>query len=136
MKLKEQEFENETLEERKKRLEEIRNLHKPLDRGNMMDYALKHDETHKMNLEKIKQKRRAEIQAEKQRREKLPTFNFRTSTDIDALENLREPGKLLGIEKEKQIAAQTKKKTHEKVANYGKYVKEMYWPKISEKQQY
>ena len=46
---------------------------------------------------------------------------------------MREPGQVLGIVKEKEIADRNKKKNKEKILNYGKYVKEMYWPKISEK---
>ena len=94
-----------------------------------------------MNYERIrqekefikKQKRKAELQAERDRRNMLPTFKqVRSSTD-DILDVLREPGKLLGIEKEKAEAAKAKRAAHEKIHNYGKYVREMYWPKVSEK---
>ena len=46
---------------------------------------------------------------------------------------MRQPGQVLGLEKEKELAARNKKKNYEKILNYGKYVKEMYWPKLSEK---
>lgn len=73
------------------------------------------------------------------RRELLPTFkSVRTSMDHgdgDGLEILRKPGQLLGIEREKELQAEKKKKQIEKIHNYGKYVKEMYWPKVSEKNQ-
>ena len=54
MQMKEQELEKESLMEKKKRLEEIRAFHQPLDRGDMMDYALKHDEVLRQRKEEIK----------------------------------------------------------------------------------
>lgn len=40
---------------------------------------------------------------------------------------------MLGIEREKIEVVEAKKKAHSKITNYGKYVREVYWPKISEK---
>jgi len=57
----------------------------------------------------LREKRRADLQAERERKNKLPTFkSTRASTD-DALNVLREPGQLLGIEREKAEAAKAKK---------------------------
>lgn len=46
---------------------------------------------------------------------------------------LRAPGQVLGVEREKAEMTQAKKQAHSKIHNYGKYVREMYWPKVSEK---
>ena len=43
MALKEVELERENLEQKKKRLEEIRSLHKPLEKREMMEHALKYE---------------------------------------------------------------------------------------------
>ena len=97
-----------------------------------MDHALKYDRIRQEKEHDIRQKRKAEILAERHRKERLPTFSsIRQSSD--AIENLRQPGQILGAEKEKLEAAKARKHQQEKVANYGKYVKEMYWPAVSEK---
>ena len=127
------EIENQALEEKKKRLEEIRAFHKPLEKQDMTEHALKYERVRLERENEIKLKRRAEIQAERQRREKLPTFKSMQISQEQALENLRSPGQVLGIEKEKALHVKAKKQHYEKVQNYGKYVKEMYWPKVSEK---
>ena len=49
MALKDQEIERESLEEKKKRLEEIRAFHKPLEKQDLMDHALKYE---KIRLER------------------------------------------------------------------------------------
>ena len=48
---------------------------------------------------------------------------------------LRKPGQVLGVEREQAEQIQAKKEAHSKVNNYGKYVREMYWPKVSQKNQ-
>ena len=65
----------------------------------------------------------------------MPTFRAARASQDDVMNRLREPGQLLGIEREKAEVKEAKKNTHEKVSNYGKYVREMYWPKVSEKNQ-
>ena len=135
MALKDNEAEKVSLEEHKKRMAEIRSLHKPLEKKDMMDHALNYERIRQEKELKKKQRRKADLQAEKERRNILPTFKqIRTSTD-DVLDVLREPGQLLGIEREKAEIAKAKRQAHEKIHNYGKYVREMYWPKVSEKNQ-
>ena len=64
--LRDEEEEKLTLEAKKRKLEEIRALHKPIERKDMVDHAIKYE---RIRLEKemnIKRKRQAEIKAEKQ----------------------------------------------------------------------
>ena len=101
-----------------------------------MDHAIRYDQVRQEKSKEVRQKRKAEVIAERMRRENLPTFkSVRNSHDMDGLEILREPGQVLGIEREKERQAALKKKQVEKIQNYGKYVKEMYWRKVSEKNQ-
>ena len=132
---KDVEFENLALEEKKKRLEEIRAFHKPLEKQDMTEHALNYERLRLERENEIRQRRRAEILAERQRREKLPTFKSLQASQDNALDQLRAPGQVLGIEQEKAQVAKMKRQHYEKVQNYGKYVKEMYWPKVSEKNQ-
>ena len=84
-------LENKALEERKKRLEEVRNFYKPMERTDLMDHALKYEKTRIDREHNIRSKRKQEIIAERARREKLPTFAVRSSleSDEDALDVLR-----------------------------------------------
>ena len=66
--------ERESLEEKKRRLEEIRALHKPIEKKDMMDHALKYEKIRMQKDLENKLKRKAEVKAERQRRENLPTF--------------------------------------------------------------
>ena len=92
------EQENKALEEKKKRLEEIRNFYKPLDKQDLANHALKYSKIRIDKEHDIRQKRKQEILAERIRREKLPTFGYvRSSVEIgsparDKLDVLREPG--------------------------------------------
>lgn len=124
----------ESLEEKKKRLEEIRAFHQPLKKEEMMDHAMKYEKIRQDKEHDIRQKRKAEILAERERKERLPTFS-QSRTSQDVLDSLRKPGQILGAEQEKLEAAKARKLNQEKIANYGKYVKEMYWPQVSEKNQ-
>ena len=61
MAMKDALIEKESLEEKKKRLEEIRAFHKPIEKKELMDHALNYE---KQRIEKemeVKQKRKAEI---------------------------------------------------------------------------
>lgn len=91
--------ERESLEEKKKRLEEIRAFHKPIEKKDMMDHALKYEKIRMQKDHENKQKRKAEIIAERQRRENLPTFTGVRQSSDDMLDHLRSPGGILGIEK-------------------------------------
>jgi len=130
------ELEKDALENKKKKLEEIRALHKPLEKSDLMSHALNYERI-RMDKELIqREKRRALLRLEEERKGQLPTFSkLKSSMDSDALDMLRAPGQLLGIEREKTEATQAKKLAHSKITNYGKYVREMYWPKVSEKNQ-
>ena len=113
---KDLEIERFSLEEKKKRLEEIRAFHKPLEKKDLMDHALKYEKIRSAKDHDIRLKRKAETEAERLRREKLPTFkSVRASQDSDVLGVLREPGQLLGIEKEKELIVKNKKKQMEKI---------------------
>ncbi len=46
-------------------------------------------------------KRKAELKAERLRRDQLPTFKTIRSSQDDALSELRKPGQVLGVEREK-----------------------------------
>lgn len=54
---------NEQLEEKKKRLAEIRNLHKPLDRSELDAHANKYEQFQKERAEASKQKKHPETAA-------------------------------------------------------------------------
>jgi len=65
MALKDNERENTALELQKKRLEEIRNLHKPIGKSDMMEHALKYEQIRQQKEMIVKEKRKAETLAEK-----------------------------------------------------------------------
>ena len=65
MALKDNERENTALELQKKRLEEIRNLHKPIGKNDMMEHALKYEQIRQQKEIAVKEKRKAETLAEK-----------------------------------------------------------------------
>ena len=62
------------LEEKKRRLEEIRAFHKPIEKKDMLDHALNYEQIRLQKEQDLRDKRRAEIKAEQERRSKLPTF--------------------------------------------------------------
>lgn len=133
MALKDDEREKDALEQQKKRLEEIRALRKPLEKIDLMEHAINYEKIRYEKEQALKEKRKAVLQADKERTGKLPTFRSTRASQDDILYQLREPGQLLGIEREKEEAVQAKKKAHNKIAKYGKYVRDVYWPKISDK---
>jgi len=55
-------------------LEEIRALHKPLEKKDIMEHAINYERIRKEKEMMIREKRKALQQAERERREKLPTF--------------------------------------------------------------
>ena len=65
----------------------------------------------------------------------MPTFRSIRNSHDQGLDYLRAPGQVLGIQKENEMIAFEKKKQLEKINQYGKKVKEMYWPSVSEKNQ-
>ncbi len=68
------ERENIALQQKKKRLEEIRALHKPLEKRDMMEHALKYEQVRLQKGIEAMDKRKAELKAERLRRDQLPTF--------------------------------------------------------------
>ena len=54
-------IERESLEEKKKRLEEIRAFHQPIQKLEMMDHALKYDKIRLDRDQEVKNKRKATI---------------------------------------------------------------------------
>ena len=113
-------------------MEEIRAFHKPLKKQDIMDHQLKYEKIRMEKEHDIRNKRKAEILAERQRQEVLPTFMQERNSDA-VLDVLRSPGNILGQDAEQAQFAKNKKLRKEKLISYGKYVKEMYWPKVSEK---
>ncbi len=95
------EREHVALKEKKKRLEGIRALHKPLEKKDMMEHALKYEQVRLQKGLELIDKRKAELKAERMRREKLPTFKSVRSSQDGALNELRKPGQVLGVEREK-----------------------------------
>ena len=65
----------------------------------------------------------------------MPTFRSVRNSHDQGIDYLRAPGKLLGVAKENELKQQEKKKQLEKINQYSRQVKEMYWPSISEKNQ-
>jgi len=61
MALKDAEVLKETLEQKKKRLEEIRALHKPLEKQELMEHALNYEKVRAEKLLAVKEKRRAVV---------------------------------------------------------------------------
>ena len=61
MAMKDNENEKVSLEEHKKRMAEIRSLHKPLEKKDMMDHALNYERIRQEKELVKKQKRKAEI---------------------------------------------------------------------------
>lgn len=109
--------ERDALEEKKKRLEEIRALHKPLEKKDIMEHAINYERIRKEKEMMIREKRKALQQAERERREKLPTFvrGSQSGGQDDVMDMLREPGQLLGVEREKAKATQEKKMAQAKI---------------------
>jgi len=112
------------LEKKKRELENLRKLHKPIKKEDL-------DEHEKNYQEKIK------IEREKQRMKREKWYSdigygvfdenrYKTKFYEKALEEERAKGSNKGVEEE------LKKKKQEKMNSYAKIVKEMHWPEISE----
>jgi hypothetical protein len=113
------------LERKKRNLETIRQLHKPIKKEEL-------DEHEKNYQEKVK------IELEKQRMKREKWYSdigygvydenrYKTKFYEKALEEERQK------ESKKRVNSQNKKRKHEKMNNYAKIVKEMHWPEVSEK---
>lgn len=84
---------------------------------------------------------RSAVQADRERAQALPTFaSVRNSADPEAagekeraIDKLRAPGGILGLEQKKRLEEQAKRKQADHVKQYGKYIKEMYIPKANAK---
>ncbi|CDW87268.1 UNKNOWN [Stylonychia lemnae] len=120
-----QEIEMPQLEMKKKQLEELRNLHKPIQKQDLLEHAMKYERMKQQQLEDIKKHRDLSIQAEKDRTANL-RYKIKESLNLSVID----PKK---IEDEKIL--EERKKYTDKVRNYAKQVKEMYWPKVSETKQ-
>ena len=60
-----QEIEMPQLEQKKKQLEELRSLHKPLDRKEIQEHAMKYESIKQTKMEEIKRTREMSLQKER-----------------------------------------------------------------------
>ena len=127
-----------TLENKKKRLEELRSFNKAVTKTELAEHAMKYEQARLEKRETQKKNLRSAIQQDRERASLLPTFAaVRNSADPDAtsgeriLAKLKQPGGLLGIQEGRKREEERKKRTYEQVKQYGKQVKEMYLPKAN-----
>lgn len=107
------------LEEKKKALEEKRNLYRPIDKRELEEHKVKYEAVKREKQEEIRRVREESLKAEREHKEKIKHL---------MRENVEEQK---GKEEEIQIAEE-KRRLHEKKKNYAKNVKEMFWPRVSE----
>ena len=78
------------------------------------------------NNEKVKQNREGEIKFLKDHKAKM---QFKPTNDPELIDQIG----ILERKKQMEENKNNEKQKKEKIDNYGKYVREMYWPKVSVK---
>ena len=129
-KRQEQEYVNELeseLDRRKKALSDIRDLHKPIDHHEIVTFSKQMADISNEKISKLREER------EKVYKDRIRSYDYAKYKS-----KFLEPV----IESEKQEVEQAKfkeeekKRMYEKKVNYGRLVKEMHPPRISEKKRY
>jgi hypothetical protein len=109
-----------TLEQKKKALASIRDLHKPI----RMNYIMEH----KKKIDKIIEKRRVEHD------ENMPKDDFTYKKyETNWIQKVKD--QVVVAKKEKEKKDTEKREIFEKMRTYGDMVKEMHWPAVSKKKQ-
>jgi hypothetical protein len=109
-----------TLEQKKKTLASIRDLHKPI----RMNYIMEH----KKKIDKIIEKKRVEHD------ENMPKDDFTYKKyETNWIQKVKDQVVIAKEEKEKKDTE--KREVYEKMRTYGDMVKEMHWPAVSKKKQ-
>jgi len=112
------------LEEKKKRLQDLRNFYKPITDMKIDKHQKDYDMVKRQMDSEIRRQREM---SQKQIREHIARLKYRPH-----LTDYKDEARQQAIEQlEKQ--REDKRKAIDKVGNYAKYVKEMYWPKVSQK---
>lgn len=116
------EIEMPQLEQKKKQLEELRSFYKPLDKKELTEHAQKYEHLKSTKLEEIRRSRELTVV---EQRNHVKGLRYKPSTGVRELDSQK-------VKMEEETLVEEKKKLVDKVNNYAKYVKEMYWPKVSE----
>ena len=109
-----------TLEQKKKRLASIRDLHKPISLDEIME--------HKKKMDEIAEKHRKEF-IENMPKDDLTYKKYETNW----IQNIKDQDMHKKEENERKDGE--KKELYEKMRSYGDMVKEMHWPTVSKKKQ-
>lgn len=120
-------YENESLEERKRKLAELRGFKRAVERQEILEHAEKYKKIQQEAEVTIAENREATRKAQLEVAESLPYQPNRRLPDT-------EYSRLKVLQKEQEQKEGIKSQA-EKKENYAKYVKEMYWPKVSMKKQ-
>ena len=115
------------LERRKKALSEIRDLHKPLDHHDIVSFSKQMADISNDKIAKLREER------EKLYKERIKSYDY-AKYKSKFLEPVIESEKA-ELEQAKQ-KEEEKKRMYDKKQNYGRLVKEMHPPRISEKKRY
>lgn len=108
------------LEQKKKRLASLRDLHKPI----RMDEILEH----KRKMDEIAEKHRKEFEDNRPKDD----FTYK-KYETNWIQNIKDYD--LEEQEEKEKKEGEKKELYEKMRSYGDMVKEMHWPSVSKKKQ-
>eukprot|EP00347_Sterkiella_histriomuscorum_P010028 403338967 len=109
--------------ERVEKLKEIKDVHKPINKDDIENHSRKYEDLMRQKKEELRKKRGFETQYEST--DKLGK-NYKSKFYEDIMNNEKEQKEQLTREKVER------KKMQDKVGSYAKYVKEMYWPQVSE----
>ncbi|CDW82839.1 UNKNOWN [Stylonychia lemnae] len=115
-------LEDSEIEKRKKHLQSLRELHQPIDRSDILEHSRKMEE---IVREKVEERKRDRMQ-----RYQNASYDY-SKYQSKFLDKVLEQDQQVMIEKEKKD--QERLKVLEQREVYDKYVKEMHWPKVSEK---
>eukprot|EP00347_Sterkiella_histriomuscorum_P011753 403371232 len=114
--------EDSEIEKRKKHLQSLRELHQPIERSELYEHSRKMEEIVKEKIEWRKHERR--------NRQQNASYDYSKYQSKFLEKVLEQDAQVL---EEKERLEKEKQKMLEQREVYDKYVKEMHWPKISEK---
>ncbi|CDW86846.1 UNKNOWN [Stylonychia lemnae] len=109
--------------ERLEKLKEIKDNHKSVNKDDIESHSRKYDDLMRQKKEELR-KKRGGLEYQSESTDQLRNYKSKFYEDI--LNNEKEQKEQMFKEK------QDKKKMQDKVGSYAKYVKEMYWPQVSE----
>eukprot|EP00347_Sterkiella_histriomuscorum_P004265 403361109 len=114
------------LELKKKQLEELRNFYKPIQRQDLQEHALKYEQIRSVKQEESRKQRDISIKAERDHQANL-RYKLKDNLNLSVIQDSKKV--------EEELINAERKKYVDKVKNYAKQVKDMYFPKVSEAKQ-